>query len=273
MTTAEVKTKKKKKKKNRDADAGNSVPRVAGKSLVVHVSELRRNPWNYNVLDEVGMEKLKATITQDGFAVDIVVRELDEPKGKAKYEIVDGEHRWIAAKELGMKKVPIRNLGKVTDQRAKGMTIKLNELKGKPDSERLALIVDELMKSNDAALISTLPFDDEELADLTALARERLEQTPPPSAGGTGEDGDEDGKTRTKKVKDKYDVHMILKLAHMSDDEEEEFISLLHQVEDVMGINKRPFRLLMQLMREKVHASKAGDRIKNRRKKGKKKTK
>lgn len=257
---------KTKKKKSKKSVSGKS-PAILGKYDVVSVKRLKRNPWNYNEMDEVGMEKLKATMRLDGFIDDIIVREIDDPGDKVDYEIIDGEHRWFAAKELGMAKVPIKNLGKIDDIKAKALTIKLNELKGRPDTERMALIVDEIIRSTDDDLINTMPFDDEEMSELSRLARETVDDVPDPKPGTTNDD--EDGDKRTRKVNDKFDLHTVLGLGHISDDEEEEFVQLLRQIENVMGIEKRPFRLIMRLMRERIKAISTGDR-KARRKKKKK---
>jgi len=47
-------------------------------------------------------EELKASIKTHGFTIPILVRKLDN----GKYELIDGEHRIMAAKELGYTKVP-----------------------------------------------------------------------------------------------------------------------------------------------------------------------
>jgi hypothetical protein len=258
-----TKTKDKKKKKK---------SLLAGTYMEVPISTVRPNQYNYNVLDEFGMEKLKATILLDGFVDDIIVRDLPNAKSnaKVKFEIIDGEHRFYAAKELGMEVIPIKNLGKIPDDRARALTIKLNELKGRPDTERLAILVEEFVRSKDEELINTLPFDQDEMDILLETARDRATETPPPSAGGTG---DEEGGTRKKSVKDKFDVYTICKFGQMTDDEEEEFVGLLHELENVMGIEKRPFRLLMKVMRQTVKKIKRRDQIENRKKKPSKKPK
>ena len=47
-------------------------------------------------------EELKASIKTHGFTIPILVRKLDN----GKYELIDGEHRIMAAKELGYTKIP-----------------------------------------------------------------------------------------------------------------------------------------------------------------------
>lgn len=271
--TTKTATKKKKDKKKGKKNAQGQVSRLVGKSLKVSIKAVRPNRYNYNILDDYGMEKLKATIQLDGFVSDIIVREIPDAKSKdeVKYEIVDGEHRFYAAKELGMPDVPIKNLGVIPDDRARALTVKLNELKGRPDTEKLAILVDEMVRSKDEALINTLPFDQDEMDDLLATARDSLSDAPVPSAGGTGDDKD-DG-TRSKKVKDKFDVYTICKFGQMTDEEEEDFVNLLHDLENVIGIEKRPFRLLMKVMRERVKKIKRKDRIANRKKKSSKEAK
>ena len=251
---------KKKKKSNNDF-----VPTVVGTSLILPVKNLRRNIWNYNEMDEVAMEKLKGTIAFDGFVQDIIVFEPDDFDENGQYEIIDGEHRWFVAKELGMAEVPCKNLGKLQLERAKALTIKLNELSGRPDTERLALIVSELVQQDFGEIVSTLPFDEEEINDMNRMARESLDDVEVPDSS-----GDAGGERKPRKNDDKYDIHTILKLGNMTDDEEEEFVGLLRECENVMGIDKKPYRIIIRLMRDRIKKVKADDERPRKKKKKKK---
>ncbi len=96
-----------------------------------------------------------------GFTLPIIVREL----GKGKFEIIDGEHRWRAAKELLMPEVRVVNLGVVPDEKAKQLTILLNELGGSPDQVRLADLLRDINATVDfAALSAVMPYSSKELA-------------------------------------------------------------------------------------------------------------
>lgn len=55
---------------------------------------------------EASFERLTTSIQTVGLLVPIVVRELSRPKGECKYELVDGERRYWAAKRIGLPSVP-----------------------------------------------------------------------------------------------------------------------------------------------------------------------
>jgi ParB/RepB/Spo0J family partition protein len=55
---------------------------------------------------DASFERLVSSIDRVGILVPLVVRELAKPKGTVKYELVDGERRFLAARELELDKVP-----------------------------------------------------------------------------------------------------------------------------------------------------------------------
>lgn len=63
------------------------------------------NPRGTVAKDE-SFERLVSSIERVGILVPIVVATLPKPQGEIKYELVDGERRFRAAKELGKKTVP-----------------------------------------------------------------------------------------------------------------------------------------------------------------------
>jgi len=103
------------------------------------------------------------------FDADNVYAKLTETGVEAwAYEIIDGEHRWKAAKQLGYEKVPCWDLGPVDDETAKQLTIVLNETRGQPDDSRLKNLLDDLLKSRpQERLLDVLPFSKERFEELT----------------------------------------------------------------------------------------------------------
>lgn len=91
------------------------------KLLVVPIDEVRANPWNPKDKDTKEFNDVKASIEANGLMSFIVVR--DNPIEGSPYEIIDGEQRWRACKELGFDKVAIYNEGKVDEKKAKELTI------------------------------------------------------------------------------------------------------------------------------------------------------
>ena len=79
--------------------------------------------------------------------------------GYDKFQIIDGEHRWRAAGDLGYKDIPIISLGMVDDDVAKQLTIILNETKGvsQPDLIK-TLLSDLLARKPKEDLLAVLPF-------------------------------------------------------------------------------------------------------------------
>ena len=152
----------------------------------VPIGSIKPNPWNPNKQSEFVFEKEKNSITQFGFVVPIIVRE----SSKGAYEIIDGEHRWKAAKELGFKQVPINSLGKVTVAVAKKLTIILNELKGDYDTIELSKLVKDLKDSVGLdELMRDLPFSEQDLKNLIDSATFDMDSLKrPDKASDTGDD-------------------------------------------------------------------------------------
>ena len=64
--------------------------------------KVRANDYNPNAVARPEMELLKISIESDGFTQPIVVWEHDD-----YYEVVDGFHRHLVGKELGMTHLPV----------------------------------------------------------------------------------------------------------------------------------------------------------------------
>lgn len=113
------------------ASSSGSVPSsqlkyIPAKKLVT----LKRNP---QYLTPPQMENLKASIQRDGFCAPILVRPL---KG-ARYEVISGNHRFMAACELGMADIPCV-VADLSDRAARRLAVNLNTIHGQPNPELLA---------------------------------------------------------------------------------------------------------------------------------------
>lgn len=117
---------------------------------------LRRNP---QYMTPHQMEALKASIRRDGFLAPILVR----AKGK-KFEILSGNHRAMAAIELGMETVPAL-AAQLTDDQAKRVALNLNTVHGDPTAELLAPFLAEF----DEELLATVHLDDAMRKQIAAL--------------------------------------------------------------------------------------------------------
>lgn len=123
------------------------------KTGFINPKTLRRNPWNANRVGAENMAKLRKSITDNGFATSVVVREL--PDGEL--EILGGQHRVEVAVDLGIKEVPFLNLGRISDVQAKKITLLDNSRYGSDDTISLAKLYDEIGLSSEE-LASWLPY-------------------------------------------------------------------------------------------------------------------
>lgn len=104
----------------------------------VPVSELKPNGYNPNHMSDGQLTTLKKSIHKDGFLGVILAN-----KTAQGLVIIDGEHRWRAARELGLTIVPCFIVELQEDQ-AKSITIKLNQIHGSWNGEELVALLREL---------------------------------------------------------------------------------------------------------------------------------
>jgi len=120
---------------------------------------LRRNP---QYLSPKQMDALKGSIKRDGFVAPILLRSLRD----GRFEVVSGNHRFLAAQELGMKQIPAV-ISSMKDGDAKRLAINLNTIHGDPNVELLAPFLaempDDILRDihlEDNMLHELLEFDD-----------------------------------------------------------------------------------------------------------------
>lgn len=142
---------------------GESLGMIKADISIIPIDQLEPNPWNPNKQSDFIYEKEKNSIQTFGFIDPVTVRLIE----KDKFQIIDGFHRWKAAKDLGYLKIPINDLGRIPDGKAKQLTIILNELRGEYDPLKLAEIVKELSQDGGIdELIQNLPFTEQEIQNL-----------------------------------------------------------------------------------------------------------
>lgn len=134
------------------------------KIIEIDVEDIVKNKWNPNhMTDRIFSQTIKH-IKDLGFVGAIIVR----PKDK-KYEIIDGEHRWKAAKSLGAKTVPVISI-ELTDAQAKMATINFNNLKGEFDNLELAELLKDIRGSvGDNEVVDKLGYSEDELKQYNDL--------------------------------------------------------------------------------------------------------
>jgi ParB/RepB/Spo0J family partition protein len=129
----------------------------------IKVGDLIPNPWNPNRMDDDMLRKEVESIREFGFVDPITVRMYG-----AKWQIIDGEHRWKGAQIVGLDSIPCIVLD-VDDEIAEQLTIVLNDLRGKPNEEKLAALVKDLSTRRSMLdLEKVLPYKRERLAEMIA---------------------------------------------------------------------------------------------------------
>lgn len=125
-------------------------------TLTIPITQVTPNPWNPNAQAPDVYAAQVESLRRYGFVAPIVVRETHA----GTFEIIDGEHRYRAAQEIGIAEIPVYNLGNVDDVKARQLTEVFIHLKGMPDVQREAALLKELQE---------LTPDGDALADLAAV--------------------------------------------------------------------------------------------------------
>ena len=125
------------------------------------------NPWNPNRMGPANYARLKRELAR-GFLAPILVRPRSD-----RFQIVDGEHRFRLAGELGYAAVPCI-VADLTDQDAEIKTLQMNGLRGENDPDRLGQLLADLRARLDPdRLAALLPWSADELEAMAALAAAR----------------------------------------------------------------------------------------------------
>ncbi|HEY9705058.1 MAG TPA: ParB/RepB/Spo0J family partition protein [Allocoleopsis sp.] len=127
----------------------------------IPIKNIIPNTWNPNVMDARTYQALKESFTEFGDIDPILVRDLGD-----KYQIIDGEHRYKIAREIGLDKIQSIVID-VSDNQAKRLTQIMNRTKGKDDPEKLMNLLDSLLQEmSEDELVKGLPYTPDSLADL-----------------------------------------------------------------------------------------------------------
>lgn len=141
----------------------------------VAIDEVFPNPWNPKEKDHQKVKDIEKSIKLHGFKAPIQVRSND-----GRYEIIDGEQRWTAMKNLGAKEIYIYDNGEIADADAQNETLWW-QVQVPFETIKLAHLVRELDEME-----MELPYSKKEIADFKGM----LEQG----------DGDGEGKGDVKSL-------------------------------------------------------------------------
>lgn len=130
------------------------------KNITASPESLKPNPWNSNVVSPENEKKIEKSIKRLGLFKPVIVREL----ASGELEILGGEHRASAAVRLGMKEIPVINLGRIDDKKAKEISLIDNGRYGADDTLQLGLILEDL--GNAVELAEFMPYSESDLNDI-----------------------------------------------------------------------------------------------------------
>jgi len=164
--------------------------RVVGEVVMRPLTDVKPNGYNPNRMTDFMKESLKQGLTSDGWLKSqaLLIWGTDET-GSRRDAIIDGEHRWTAATELGFPEGPMVFLDGVTESQAKALTIKMNQKRGEFDPIGLSELVRSIQYDfNDSPMDLSLGLGNDELVQLLmepALPEEpEAEPTPEPQPAG-----------------------------------------------------------------------------------------
>ncbi len=136
----------------------------------IPLDQLSKARWNYKNDDKRMLSRLKANIRRNGQIENIIVRAVGElPDGRTQYEIVNGNHRYDALRELGMPVAMCFSVGEMGLMAAKRLAIETNETKFDMDK---AIFGETLLELVDAFgmkdLQESMPLYEREMAEAIA---------------------------------------------------------------------------------------------------------
>lgn len=134
----------------------------------VPISAVEPNDYNPKLKDTEEYKQVVASLTRNGLKTPIYVRQISGHQG---YVIVDGEQRYTAAKELGYTEIYIYNLGEISEEEAKALTIWFEVQVPFSDLELAPLVVE----LNDKGI--ELPLTEMQIIDYRAMAEFDFNET------------------------------------------------------------------------------------------------
>ena len=100
-------------------------------------------------------QKLVESISAYGLVDPLTIRRM-----AGYYEILDGEHRWQVANDMGIDEFDCVIVDGLTDAQAKKLTIIMNELHGQPDPDKMGPLLQSIIDDSSLEeLFKALPYD------------------------------------------------------------------------------------------------------------------
>jgi ParB-like chromosome segregation protein Spo0J len=144
---------------------------------------LKTNPWNTNAVSPANLVKLRKSIEDLGFVTAVVVRTLAD----GSLQILGGQHRTEVAIDMGLKKVPVLNLGTIDDIKAKKIGLIDNSRYGTDDAIAYARLLEEIQVDT-PDLTAFLPLQADDLQVIMRAIDINLDDLEVKPGGGDEED-------------------------------------------------------------------------------------
>ena len=122
---------------------------------IVELDKIDLAPWNYKTEDEDKAAALERSLRNNGQILNINIR----IKKDKRFEVIDGNHRVVALKNLGAKQCIAYNHGEISVEEAEIIALALNENHFENDMLKLAGVVHNLSKHYEPdELANLLPY-------------------------------------------------------------------------------------------------------------------
>lgn len=148
---------------------------LVGQHQTLPLSAVRQNSWNPNRMTPETLAALKHGLQTDGWLVNqaLLIWGTDE-HGADQNIIIDGEHRWRAAQELGFTHGPMVLLHNLPEARAKALTVAMNQKRGEFDATELEALLRSIEHEVPDLALST-GITDDELARMLSVPEVELD--------------------------------------------------------------------------------------------------
>lgn len=156
---------------------------VVGQTVTIPLDSVQANPWNPNRMTAETRESLKHGLETDGWLASqaLLVWATDET-GASKMLVIDGEHRWTLARELGFKKGPAVLLSNISEAKAKSLTVAMNHRRGQSEEGKLRDLLASIQPEFGDTLSLDVGVGNDELMKLLAVSPEELNVDVPEAA-------------------------------------------------------------------------------------------
>jgi hypothetical protein len=136
---------------------------IESKYELVKVSQLKTADWNYKENDPILEEKLRNNIERNGQLENLIVRKLED----GTFEVVNGNHRLEAFKDLNVDEVMVCNVGEIPLELAQRIAIETNETRFATNQTRLTSLIRNISEKFELEdMAATMPYHLEDLKQM-----------------------------------------------------------------------------------------------------------